>query len=248
MLPHSLARTDAIITVSTQSQQDIERFLYVPTAQVVVIAEAAEAHFTHIGDTPERSAILARYGITSPYILYVGAINGRKNIARLLDAYAMLAPRHPHVNLVIGGKRQWQTGEIDTTLQRLNLGQRLHFTGYVDDTDLPALYSAAELFVFPSLYEGFGLPPLEAMACGAAVVTSNTSSLPEVVGDAAVLIDPYDVSALADAMDRLLSDAALRADMQQRGLAQAARFTWKRTAQDTRAVYDRLLHQKKKSA
>ena len=170
----------------------------------------------HRGVPPDgdaRRAVLAGYGITLPYLLYVGGINARKNIAQLFEAFSRLLARHNDLMLVIGGKRQWQTDAIDATFDRLNLSDHVHFTGYVADADLPALYSAAELFVFPSLYEGFGLPPLEAMACGVPAVTSNASSLPEVVGDAALTVDPYAVDDLTAAVERALTDRALRADL-----------------------------------
>jgi glycosyltransferase involved in cell wall biosynthesis len=188
-----------------------------------------------------RRAVLSRYGITRPYLLYLGGINARKNITQLFTAYARIRERHPDLLLVVGGKRQWRTGEIDAAFRRLDLASHVHFTGYVADGDLPALYSAAELFVFPSLYEGFGLPPLEAMACGTPVVTSNVSSLPEAVGDAALTVDPYDVGELVLAIDRLLTDEMLRADLRRRGLERASRFTWARTARETLAIYEQVL-------
>jgi glycosyltransferase involved in cell wall biosynthesis len=184
---------------------------------------------------------LDRYGIRRPYILYVGGINARKNIVRLFAAYERLNRRQPQVTLVVAGRRQWQTGAIDAAFRELDLADRVHFTGYVDDADLPALYSAAELFVFPSLYEGFGLPPLEAMACGTPVVTSNISSLPEVVGDGALTVDPYDVDGLTTAIERVLTDQVLRVELRRRGVARAAGFTWQRTAQAVYAAYDQTL-------
>src|SRR5207237_1016759 len=161
----------------------------------------------------KRQATLTRYGIVSPYILYIGGINARKNIARLYEAYAQVRTDHPNVTLVTAGKRQWQTAEIDANFHRLNLQDKVHFTGYVDDHDLPERDSAAERFVFASLCEGFALPPLEGMACGTPVVTSNVSSLPEVVGDAALMVDPYDVPALAAAIERVLTDKELQTDL-----------------------------------
>lgn len=239
-LPHVLRQADAVITVSACSRRDLLRHLGLSAPRVHVIAEGVDQRFQPVCDGPERQSVLTRYGITQPYLLYVGGINARKNIARLFEAYTQLHAQHPHIKLVIGGKRQWQTTEIDATLQRLTLTDRVHFTGYIDDADLPALYSAAELFVFPSLYEGFGLPPLEAMACGTPVVTSNVSSLPEVVGDAALMVDPLDVPALVAAIKRVLNDHSLRIELQQRGLARAGQFRWEQVARETHRLYEQL--------
>lgn len=237
-LPAAARRSDIVITVSECSRRDLVRHLDLRNEQVSVIGEGVDSRFKPVLDNDERRAVLARYGIQGRYLLYLGGINARKNIARLFEAYSRVRSRHPDVRLVIGGKRQWQTDEIEEAFHRLNLAPDVHFTGYLDDYDLPAVYSAAELFVFPSLYEGFGLPPLEAMACGTPVVTSNTSSLPEVTGNAALAVDPYNIEAIAQAIDRLLTDSALRADLRQRGLARASHLTWDQTARHTRDLYE----------
>ncbi len=240
-LPYTARRADAVITVSECSRHDLMCYLGLEAKHVHVIPEGVDPRFKPIADDGARQAVLARYRITPPYLLYVGGINARKNIVRLFEAYTRVRESQPDVTLVIGGKRQWQTHEIDATFRRLDLASHVHFTGYVDDADLPALYSAADAFVFPSLYEGFGIPPLEAMACGTPVVTSNVSSLPEVVGDAALTVDPYDVAGLAAAIGRVLADTALRADLRQRGIERAAQFTWERTARETLAIYEQVL-------
>jgi glycosyltransferase involved in cell wall biosynthesis len=186
-------------------------------------------------------AALARYQIVQPYLLYIGGINARKNIARLLQGFAQVHTRHPQLRLVIGGKRQWQTSEIDAVFRQLDLGEAVHWTGYVRDEDLPALYSGAAAFLFPSLYEGFGLPVLEAMACGTPVITSNVSSLPEVAGDDAILVDPYDVGAIAAAIDRVFEQPDLAARLREQGLMRARQFTWERAGRQTVAVYESVL-------
>jgi glycosyltransferase involved in cell wall biosynthesis len=239
-LPLVVSRLDAIITVSAQSKSDIVKYLRVSPEAVIVIPEAASTNYRPLSATACQP-VLARYGIDFPYVLYVGSIEARKNLPRLLQAFAYLQGRLEHWKLVVVGARRWKSSPVYETVRRLGLEQRVHFTGYVEEADLPALYSAASLFVFPSLYEGFGLPVLEAMACGTPVVTSNTSSLPEVAGDAALLVDPYDVAAIAKAVRRLLEDTALAADLRTRGLARAAQFNWERTARETIAVYERVL-------
>ena len=243
MLPKAARRADAVVTVSERSKQDLRQYLGLGEEQVMVTPEGVSPRFKHIADGAERRKILVRYGIGQAYILYIGGINARKNITRLLEAYAQLRERYPDVALVIGGKRQWRVDEIDTAFKRLNLEAHVHFTGYVDEADLPALYSAAELFVFPSLYEGFGLPPLEAMACGTPVIASKVASLVENLDGAALMIDPYDVNGLAAAIERMLADQTLRSDLRLRGLRRASLFTWQRTALDTFRIYCQVKEQ-----
>lgn len=241
MLPRAARRADRVVTDSQHSRRDLQRYLGLREMDLEVVACGLSASFRPIADSAARQATLDRYGITRPYLLYLGGINARKNIARLFEAYARVRQRHPEVALVIGGKRQWQVAEIDATFERLALHEHVRFTGYLDDADLPALYSAARAFVFPSLYEGFGLPPLEAMACGAPVITSNVSSLPEVVGDAALLADPYNIDELSSAICRVLEDAALAQTLRVRGQARAQGFTWTRAARETLTVYQQAL-------
>lgn len=241
MLPAAAHRADMVLTDSDNSRHDLLRYLRLPDQRVQVIYCGVDAGFQPIADTPQRRAVLERYGIRPPYLLYLGGINARKNIAGLLAAYAQVREHYPAVQLVIGGKRQWATGPIDTALMQLGLEPYVHFTGYMADSDLPALYSAAEAFVFPSLYEGFGLPPLEALACGTPVITSNASSLPEVVGNAALMVDPFDVGALAVAIERALVDTTLRAELRRRGIERAAQLSWHGAARAMLEVYQQVL-------
>jgi glycosyltransferase involved in cell wall biosynthesis len=236
-LPYAARRADAVITPSECSRCDLMHYLGLASARVQVVPEGVDLRFRPIAAEACR-AVLSRYAVRAPYLLYVGGINARKNIARLFEAYVRLSDQHPALTLVIGGKRQWQTGEIDTTLRRLDLMDHVHYTGYIDDRDLPALYSAAEVFVFPSLYEGFGLPVIEAMSCGTPVVTSNVSSLPAVAGGAALTVDPLDVDGLAHAIDRVLTDTALDMELRRHGLERAAQFTWEVAARSTLAIYE----------
>jgi glycosyltransferase involved in cell wall biosynthesis len=208
---------------------------------VSVIPLAAGRHYRPL-DEAEIYPALKRHHIEFPYILYVGSIEPRKNLPRLLVAYAHLRRRgSTRWRLVVAGPRKWKSGPVYDAVARLELAEHVHFAGFVPEADLPALYNGADLFAFPSLYEGFGLPVLEAMACGTPVVTANTSSLPEVAGAAALLVDPSDVEEIAGALRRVLEDPALARDLRERGLARAAQFSWERTARATVAVYEKVL-------
>ncbi|HEX2914879.1 MAG TPA: glycosyltransferase family 1 protein [Chloroflexia bacterium] len=241
LLPQAARRADLVLTDSHHSASDIARYLHLPANQIKAIACAVNSSFTPVPDSPERRAALTRYKVEPPYLFYLGGITARKNIAGLLEAFARIQPGYPGLKLVIAGKRQWQTAEIDAAFARLGQSAPVHFTGYLAESDLPALYSAATAFVFPSLYEGFGLPPLEAMACGTPVVTSNLSSLPEVVGEAALTVNPHSVKELGAAIKRVLSEPDLRADLRQRGLERAALFSWERAAHETLEAYHHAL-------
>jgi glycosyltransferase involved in cell wall biosynthesis len=239
-LPHAVGRLDAIVTVSEQTRLDLHQLLSVPMNKITVIPLAAGRRFRPLPEAAIRPA-LARQAIDGPYILYVGALTPRKNVGRLLLAYARLRPWVDRWRLVITGGRPAVGGPLLQTVRRLALGPQVQFTGFVTEADLPALYNGADLVVFPSLYEGFGLPVLEAMACGTPVVTSNTSSLPEVAAGAALLVDPTGIDAIAAAMRQILEDHDLAAHLRARGLARAAEFSWERTARETIQVYERVL-------
>ena len=243
-LPRALPAADAVITDSMQSREDIVKHLRVTPERVTVVPLAADRRFRPVNPATVAS-VLQAHGVAQPYILYVGALESRKNLPRLLEAYALLRAWSEQWRLVIVGARKWKSSPIFETVARLGLEPFVTFTGYVADDDLPALYAGAGLFAFPSLYEGFGLPVLEAMACGTPVVTSNSSSLPEVAGDAALLVDPYDVEAIAGAMRQVLEDPALARDLREWGLARAAEFSWERTARETVAVYEQALSRRR---
>jgi len=187
--------------------------------------------------------VRARYGLPERFFLYLGALEPRKNLEALIDAVALLRRTGTGEALVIAGSG---SDSYESSLMAharssgLILGRELYFTGHVEDRDLAALYSASTLFVFPSRYEGFGLPPLEAMACGTPVVTTDAASLPEVVGDAAFTVDPDDERDMAGAIIALLVQDNLAAELKQKGLLQAARFSWEKTATETLLVYDRV--------
>jgi glycosyltransferase involved in cell wall biosynthesis len=236
-LPHLLPRVRAVITVSQHSLRDIQHYLGLLPQRLHVIPYGISARFHPLPPDVVEVHLRKRLGLSKPYILYVGALTIRKNVESALQAFALLENRFSHLCFVLAGPRTWKKTAVEDTIQRLGITDRVILPGPLTDTDLPALYSGADLFVFPSLYEGFGLPPLEAMACGIPVVCSNAASLPEVVGDAAVTVDPYDVEGLAEAMHRVLTDADLREELREKGLERAKQFTWERTARETVAVY-----------
>ncbi len=176
-------------------------------------------------------------GIKEPYILYVGTIEGRKNVDLLLKAFSSLLDQGFQHSLVLAGKRGWRTARFDRALSGFKDRSRVQLTGYVDDNALPVLYRHADVFAYPSLYEGFGLPPLEAMACGTPVVCSSSSSLPEVVGDAGILVKPGDADMLAQTLAQVLSSVNLRESLSLRGRERASKFSWKKMVESTVSVY-----------
>lgn len=241
-LPWSVRWADAVIADSEQTRRDLVRLLRVPEERITVIPLGVEPVYRPQTDRAALERLRQRYALPPRFILYLGTLEPRKGLDTLLTAYAALTADWPHA-LVLAGKKGWYTDTLFTQVKQQGLEERVHFTDYIPDEELPGLYNLAEVFAFPSRYEGFGLPPLEAMACGVPVVSSNAASLPEVIGDAGLLVPPDDPGALAAALRRVLSDADLRADLQARGWRQAARFTWDETARRTLAFYRRVLHE-----
>ncbi len=239
-MPLFVQRATAVIAVSQSTRRDLIRCYGVHPDKITVVYEAAAPHFRPA--SPEAiAAVRARYGLPEGFILAVGTIEPRKNLSRLLDALQLLRQRGDDVRLVVVGGKGWLYGGFFRHLEELQLGDAVLLPGYVPDADLPAVYSAAKVFVLPSLYEGFGLSVLEAMACGTAAVCSRASSLPEMGGDAAQYFDPTDVEEMAEAIEAVWHDEALRTEMGRRGLAQAARFSWARAAEETMAVYQHAM-------
>ncbi len=232
---------DHIIAVSESTKRDTVRLLGVPPEKITVIYEAAHPLFTPMADPEALARVRERYRLPPDFILFVSTIEPRKNIPTLLRAFRRLRDNYKSkATLAIAGNRGWLVEEVDATIEELQLGDSVRCLGGVPNEELVYLYNAARLFVFPSFYEGFGLPPLEAMACGTPVIVSNTSSLPEVVGDAGWLVNPEDVEGLTVAMYRILSDENLRREMRTKGLARAATFSWERAARETLQVYRRV--------
>lgn len=238
-VPLAANRASMILTISKHSKRDIIKQFNVAPDKVVVTYPAASPKF-HPVSKREISEVKQWYGLDS-FILTVGTLEPRKNIIRLLQAFALLRQSGFSYQLIHAGPRGWLFNDIVAEVHRLELQDSARFLGRVPLHDLVGLYNAASVFVYPSLYEGFGLPVLEAMACGCPVVTSNTSSLPEVVGEAGIMVDPYDVQQLADAIQKVLEDQALAQNMRQWGLERASLFSWQRCAQETVAVYRRML-------
>lgn len=236
MMPRFLKAADAVIAVSEHSKRDAIQIYGIDEAKITVIYEGVHARFRR-ESADSMAAVRHRYGLPERYILSVGTIEPRKNLTSLLEAYHNLKKGRSESGLVIVGKKGWLYADFFRRLHELGLEDEVLFPGFVPDDDLPAFYSAADLFVFPSLYEGFGLPVLEALACGTPVVASNTASLPEVAGEAALLVDPSSVEALVRAMLDVLNSSELRDDLRARGPIQAAKFTWQRAARETLAVY-----------
>ena len=232
-----------IIAVSDATKRDLVARYGVPARKICVVLHGVDPEFRHVTDPTAVAAAAARYGLDNarPYLLFVGTLQPRKNLGLLIEAFAQLRggwdpaggvlPR-----LALGGKKGWLYDTLFAQVRQLGLEDDVRFLGYVADGDLPALYSGAAAAVLPSLYEGFGLPALEAMACGTPLLAANASSLPEVTGDAALLVDPRDAGAWTAALDRVLHDPELRADLRWRGTERAAQFTWARTAAETLAV------------
>lgn len=241
-LPLLARRAAAIITVSRSARADLIRTLNIAAEKVHVIYEAASARFRPVTDAAHQEALRRKYNLPQQFLLYVGTIEPRKNLRRLVRALHRIRRYGFRQPLFLVGSDGWRMGELHAEIERLGLEDAVRFTGYVPTEDLPGLFSMATLFVFPSLYEGFGLPPLEAMACGAPVLTSNSTSLAEIYGGGAYLVNPRDEQELAAALMELLADEDMRRDLARRGRRHARRFSWNKAASKTAAVYRGVLN------
>jgi glycosyltransferase involved in cell wall biosynthesis len=234
----SVRRARRVIAVSEHTKHDLMNVYGLPGDKIDVVYSGLDAHFKRAS----RHAIeefRAAHGLPDRFILYLGTIEPRKNLSTLIRAYAKVRPSG--VKLVCAGGRGWMYQDVFQTVEELRLSREVIFPGFLPDDDLPLWYSAAEAFVYPSAYEGFGLPVIEALACGAPTITTDSSSLPEAAGDAALLVPPDNTAALADALERLLHDPALQSDLAARGPRQALRFNWRQTACHTARVYAGVL-------
>lgn len=241
IVPLAARRAAAIITLSQYTRQDMIRGLKIDPCKVHVVYGAPSMQFKPITDGSELDRVRRQYGLPDRFVLYVGTLEPRKNIPRLLRAFAQVRCAHPEARLVMAGQLGWKHRAIWQEIEALALTDVMQWLGYVPSADLPALYSLATAFAFPSLYEGFGLPVIEAMACGTPVITSQDTALAEVAGDAALLIDPLEVESIASGLMRLLNDSALRAELRARGLCRAAEFSWARAAAETVKVYEQVM-------
>lgn len=235
---HQASRqASAFISISQHTADDLMRLTGLPKHKIHVIPLAAEDYFRPVPDLQIRK----RYKLDAPFVLYVGTLEPRKNLITLVRAFAALD--NPRLKLVLAGKKGWIYQDLLATVEKLGLSSRVVFTGFIPDADLPALFSTAEVFAYPSLYEGFGLPVLEAMQCGAPVITTNVSSLPEVAGDAALLVTPDDVRGLTAALRRVLAEPGLREELRGRGFKRAQCYSWRKTAEMTAEVYHLVCRQ-----
>lgn len=239
VVPRSVGRATHLLADSQATQADLQELYGVPAERISVLYCGVDPAFQPVTAPAALAAVRARYGLgAAPFILGISTLQPRKNYVRLIQAFARL--RDPDLQLVIAGGKGWLFDSIFAEVERLGLRERVRFPGFVADADLPALYSAARVLAYPSLYEGFGLPLLEAMACGTPAVTSTAACLPEVAGGAALLADPFDVEALAEALRQAVQDEGVRAGLIRRGYARAAQFTWPAAAQQLLALYRRL--------
>jgi glycosyltransferase involved in cell wall biosynthesis len=235
-------RSNRVLTVSEASKRDILRYYRVPENKIDVIYNAIDERFGEAPAPDEVERVRERYQLNDPFVLYAGNIKPHKNLERLIEAFHTLRRDGlDSVKLLIIGDEISKYATLRRAVHKYKLHKHVRFFGFVPDKTLAVLYRLAGVFVFPSLYEGFGLPPLEAMASGTPVITSNVSSLPEVVGDAALLIDPYDPDAIACAMRRVLTEPALREDLRQRGFQRVKEFSWDRSVRRVHEIYEEVL-------
>jgi len=241
VVPDSVRRADHVLADSQATKEDLVALYGVLPEKITVLLSGVGLQFQCASSGVVMTTRI-RYGLGShPYILAVGTVQPRKNYGRLIQALALLRAQGYDLDLVIAGGRGWLEDPIYETVHTLQMTKHVRFIGFAREEDLPALYSGAICLAFPSLYEGFGLPVLEAMACGTPVVTSNVSSLPEVAGDAALMVDPYNVEAIAYAIKRILDDGELRGKLIERGYAQTGRFSWDKSARQLLQIYSDML-------
>lgn len=242
----SVRRARRVIAISENTRRDIVARYGVPAQRVETVYCGVDQRFRPL-PAEEVTAFRRKKGLPERLILFLGTIEPRKNVSTLIAAYAQLLERAPaetsDLELVIAGAEGWFCNDVLAQVEALSLAQRVHMTGYVPEAEKPMWYNAATCFCYPSLYEGFGLPPLEAMACGVPVVTSDASSLPEVVGDAAKIVPPLDIDALSAALHQLIVSPSLRAELAQRGRTQASRFSWEQAARQTVQIYHQAMEE-----
>ena len=235
----AIERADAIITISEHARRELVERLNVPADRIAVTPLAPPPELRRVSDPALLGRVRERYKLPQRFVLFLGMVEPRKNLMRLVEAYAGLSPGARHeTELVVAGPAGWLNRALFERIEELGIASSVRFIGYVDDGDLAAVYSLATVFAYPSLYEGFGIPVLEAMTCGTPVLTSDVAALPEVVSDSALLVPPTDTDAISKALLRLLESETLRTDLAARGMSRAALFSWDRCARETLAVYE----------
>jgi glycosyltransferase involved in cell wall biosynthesis len=238
-VPRSVQRATHVLADSQATKDDLIELFATPAEKITVLYSGVELRFAPVRDQAEIDRVCAKYQLPRPFILSLGTLQPRKNYERLIEAFASIVSSVPH-HLVITGGKGWMYETIFGQVKRSGLEGRVHFPGFVDDADLPALYSAADLFAYVSLYEGFGLPLLEAMACGTPVIGSNTSSLLEVIGEAGLQVDPSNVGNITHAVQQMIEQPELRTRSIGLGLERAKLFTWDKAARELLTIYDRI--------
>lgn len=238
-VPRGLQRAGAILADSMATKHDLQRYMGLDPQRVTVVYPGVGPEFRRLPEEPVRSQ-LQHLQLPERFLLFVSTIEPRKNLVRLFEAYSQVREQINHIPLVLGGRRGWMYAEVFEAIERLGLSKQIRLLDYVDDKLLPALYNAAWAFVYPSIYEGFGIPALEALACGTPVLTANNSSLPEVVGETAVLVEATQVSSIAEGLIRIVLDEPLRVQLRMHGPQQAAPFSWEVAARQLLDVYERL--------
>lgn len=242
-MPFSYAKAKHIISISESTKRDIMRVLKIPENKITVIHNGYDAKLKKKISEEEITKVRAKYSLPQDYLLHIGTLEPRKNLDFLIDVFceAIKDKKNANLSLVITGKKGWYFEGLFEKVRKLELEEKVIFTGYIDEGDKGAIYQGAKIFTFPSLYEGFGLPPLEAMACGVPVISSNTSSMPEVIGDAGELISPKNKMAWVEAITRINGDEKLYKQMQSKNATQIEKFDWEKTAQKTIEVYERCV-------
>lgn len=247
-MPFSYSKATKIITISESTKNDIVRVLRIPEEKITVIPLAVDDKFRKPAKNNEVKEVAKKYNIKNDYILHIGTLEPRKNLGFLIDVFSEViqSTTSRDLSLVITGKKGWYYEDLFDKVRKLNLEGKVIFTGYIDEADKPALYKGAKIFAFPSIYEGFGLPPLEAMASGIPVISSNTSSMGEVVGEAGILLSPKDQKEWVKAIRKVNETPQLRLEMVGKNKEQVRKFSWEKTAQKTIEVYEEAFEQFKK--
>jgi glycosyltransferase involved in cell wall biosynthesis len=243
VVPRSVKRADHVIADSQATKNDLIEIYGTHPDKISVVLSGVDEKYRPVEDMKLRRLVREKYKIPLdvPYIFSIGTVQPRKNYGKLISAIARLQNDFPDLHVVIAGGKGWLEGPIYQAVDVLDLADRVHFIGYAEDEDIPVLYSDARCTAYVSLYEGFGFPVVESMACGTPVLTSNVSSMPEVGGTAALYVDPYDIDDITNGLQRILTDEDLRKRLQEAGLRQVKRFTWERSAQDLVSIYERVL-------